>query len=76
MVEITLTPAEFHAKVQQLAEQQKIVITGNEGKIEKSGVTAAYRYLDGLLTVTILEKPFFLSTAQCEEQLRRFLANS
>jgi hypothetical protein len=73
MIEVPLTPDEFSARVAQLAEQHAIVLTGTEGRLSKSGVTAGYRYAAGVLQVTILEKPFFVSTEYCEEQLRRFL---
>jgi hypothetical protein len=39
------------------------------------GVTAEYVYADGVLQVTILEKPFFVSTEYCEEQLKGWLGS-
>jgi len=72
MIEIPLTPEEFAAKSAQIAKQG-IVLTGNEGTIEKMGVKANWAYADGLLKITILDKPFFLSEASVEEQLRRWL---
>lgn len=74
MIEIPLTPDQFAARRQQLQREHGIALEGNEGKISKSGVTAAYHYAEGLLKVTILEKPFFVSTDYCEQQLRSFLA--
>lgn len=74
MIQIPLTPEEFTARRQQLQREHGITLEGNEGKITKSGVTAAYRYAEGLLKVNILEKPFFVSTDYCEEQLKTFLA--
>ena len=73
MIQIPLTPEEFTAKARLLEEQQGIALTGNEGKITKMGVTAGYQYADGVLKVTILDKPFFVTTDYCEEQLRGFL---
>jgi len=73
MIQIPVTPEEFKAKAAQLAEQQGIEITGNQGTIEKMGVKASYLYEDGLLTITILDKPFLLSEAMCEKQLRAWL---
>jgi hypothetical protein len=73
MVQIPLTPEQLTA----LAEKYKgegIAISSNEGKITKMGVTASYVYKDGVLSVTILEKPFFVSTEFCEEQLKKALA--
>jgi len=73
MVEIPLTSEEFAAKATQLAQTQGITLDGHEGKISKSGVTASYLYENGVLKVTILEKPFFVSTEYCEEQLRNWI---
>jgi hypothetical protein len=72
MIEIPLTEDEFAATAARV-EQQGITLTGSEGKITKMGVTAAYQYADGLLRVTILDKPFFVSTEYCAEQLKAFL---
>jgi hypothetical protein len=74
LIQIPLTPEQFAAASAQLQEKQGIVLTGTEGKLSKMGVTASYVYKDGLLTVEILEKPFFVSTEYCEEQLRGFLS--
>jgi hypothetical protein len=76
MIEIPLTEEEFAATAARVEQQQGIVLTGNEGKITKMGVTAAYQYADGLLRVTILDKPFFVSTEYCEEQLKAFLGKA
>jgi hypothetical protein len=73
MIEIRLTPEQFAAKAAQLAAEQGIVLSGDAGRITKMGVTAAYAYQDGLLTVNIVEKPFFVTTEYCEDQLRGFL---
>ena len=73
MIQIPLTPEQFAAKAAQLKSQQGIELAGHEGKISKSGVTASYLYKDGVLAVQILEKPFFVSTDYCEEQLRKFI---
>ncbi len=73
MIEIPLTPEEFAAKASQLAATQGIVLTGNHGEISKSGVKASYDYADGQLTIHILEKPFIVSTAYCEEQIKAWL---
>lgn len=73
MIQIPLSPEEFATKAQQLEQQQGIILTGHEGKLTKMGVTAGYQYADGVLKVTILDKPFFVTTDYCEEQLRSFL---
>ena len=73
MIQIPLTPEAFAAKASELQSNQGIALTGTEGKLSKSGVTAAYAYKDGLLKVEILDKPFFVSTDYCEDQLKKFL---
>ncbi len=72
MIQFPLTPQQF-AALSAKAQQQGIALTGNEGEITKSGVKASYKYADDHLTVAILEKPFFVTTDFCEEQLRKFL---
>jgi len=75
MIEIPLTPEEFATKATQLAAQQGIVLTGTHGEISKSGVKASYAYEDGKLTITILEKPFIVSTAFCEQQIKAWISH-
>lgn len=73
MIQIPLTPEQFAATAQDLEAKQGIIFTGDEGKITKMGVTAGYHYAEGLLRVTILDKPFFVTTEYCEEQLKAWL---
>jgi hypothetical protein len=75
MVEIPLTPEQFARKGTELEQQEGIKLSGNEGTISKSGVKARYAYAEGKLSVTILEKPFIVSTAYCEEQVRKWLGS-
>ncbi len=70
---MALTPEAFAEKAKTLAEQRGIVITGHEGNIEMMGVKAGYIYAEGVLKITILDKPFFLSEEMCEKQLRAWL---
>ena len=74
MIQIPLTESEFAATAARLEQEQGIALTGNEGKITKMGVTAGYKYADGHLHIAILEKPFFVSTEYCEEQLTKALS--
>ena len=76
MIEMSLTPDAYAAKARLLQEQQGITLSGHEGKITKMGVTAEYHYVDGLLKVTILDKPFFVTTDYCEEQLKHWLGHA
>ena len=74
MIQIPLSPEAFQTVAQRLRTQHKIEITGDQGVIEKFGVKADYVYANGILSVTILDKPFFLSVDQCEQQLRNWMA--
>lgn len=76
MIQIPLTADEFAATAARLEQQQGITLSGPDGTISKMGVTASYAYAEGLLTVNILDKPFFVSTEYCEEQLKGFLNGS
>jgi hypothetical protein len=76
MIEIPMTDEEYAATAARVEQQQGITLTGTEGKISKMGVTAGYQYANGILRVTILDKPFFVSTDYCEEQLKSFLGKA
>ena len=73
MIQIAMTPQEFAETGRLLEQQQGLTLTGDEGKITKMGVTAGYQYAEGMLRVTILDKPFFVTTEYCEEQLKGIL---
>ena len=73
MIEIPLTPEQFHSKAAQITAQQGINLIGHEGTIEKMGVKAAWVYEEGLLKITILDKPFFMSESMVEEQLKKLI---
>ena len=75
MVQIPLTPEQFARKTTEIEQQEGIKISGNEGTISKSGVTARYAYDGANLEVTVLEKPFVVSTAYCEEQIRKWMGS-
>ena len=74
MISIPLTSDQFATLAAKVQQEQGIALTGNEGNITKMGVTASYKYADGHLQVAILEKPFFVTTEYCEEQLKKLLA--
>ncbi len=73
MIQIPLSPEEFETKAAALAAKHGINFPGREGTIDKFGVTAGYVYEDGVLKITILDKPFFLTTESVENQLRALL---
>lgn len=74
MIEIPLSPEQFQSKAALIAAQQGIKLIGHEGVIEKMGVKAAWVYEAGLLKITIIEKPFFMSESMVEEQLKKLLS--
>jgi hypothetical protein len=73
MIQIPLTPEQFDSKVAQIAAQQGINLIGHEGTIEKMGVKANYVYENGVLSITIIDKPMFLSESMVENQLKAWL---
>ena len=73
MIQIPMTPDQFSKAGQELQARQGITLTGNEGTISKMGVTAAYKYDGAHLTVTVTDKPFFVTEEYCEGELRKFL---
>jgi hypothetical protein len=75
MIQIPLTLDQYAATSKLIAEKQGIALTGDEGKITKMGVTASYKYADGHLSIDILEKPFFVTTEYCEEQIKAWFAS-
>jgi len=73
LIQIPLTEEQFRSKAPQIAAKQGISLNGNAGTIEKMGVKADWVYEAGMLTITIVDKPFFLSEAAVEDQLKKFL---
>jgi len=76
MIQIQLSPEAYAATSKVLAEKQGIALTGDEGTITKMGVTASYKYADGHLSIAILEKPFFVTSDYCEEQIKNWFATA
>ena len=73
MIQVPMTNAEFAEKAAELQQRFGLTLTGVAGKITKDGVTAGYTHSDDLLTVHIIDKPFFISTAYCEQKLQEWL---
>lgn len=76
MIEIAMTPQMFAAKAAQLKAEEGIDLTVNAGTVEKSGVKASYTYDGATLTVTILSKPWLVTTGYCENKMLAWLAGS
>ena len=72
-MQMAMTEAEFLGLAER-ARSQGVSLSGREGVIEKMGVKASWAYDGAVLTVDVLEKPFFLSKEAVEERLRAALA--
>lgn len=72
MVEVPLTEAQFAAASQRL-QAYGVNLTGPSGTLSREGVTARYNYAHGVLTIEILEKPFFLPLSLIESQMRSYI---
>ncbi len=73
MIQIPLSPEQFESKAAKIAAEQGIKLAGHQGTIDKMGVKANWVYEDETLKITIVDKPFFLSEAMVEEQLKKLL---
>ncbi len=76
MIQMTMSEEEFRAKAQELKQKYDLELTEPAGRITRDGVAAGYTHYNGLLTVHILDKPGFISTEYCEQQIREFLQQS
>ena len=73
MIQIPMTPAEFAEKSAKLSQEQGLAMSGDEGTVSKMGVTAAYKYADGMLSVNVVDKPFFVTEEYCEGELKKIM---
>jgi len=72
MVEVPLTEAQFAAAAQQL-QAHGVNLTGRSGTLSRDGITARYNYANELLTIEVIDKPFFLPVAAIESQMRSYI---
>lgn len=72
-MQVPMSENEFESVVRRAAAQG-LQLTGRDGVIRKMGVTARWAYNGSLLTVDVLEKPFFLSREAVEDKLRAALS--
>lgn len=72
MIEVPLTEAQFAAASQRL-KGYGVNITGTSGTLSRDGITARYTYANNLLTIEIIEKPFFLPASAIESQMRNYI---
>ncbi len=71
-MQVAMSEAEFTAIVGR-AKAQGISLEGRSGTIQQMGVKAEWAFDGAMLTVEVLEKPFFLSKEAVEEKLRAAL---
>ncbi len=74
MIQVRMTTDEFEQRAAELHERYGIALTDPVGQVTKDGVTAGYTHYNDVLTVHIVDKPFFISTEYCEQQLQEWLA--
>jgi hypothetical protein len=72
-MQVKMTEEQFKA-LGARANQQGIDLAGRAGLIDKMGVKARWAFDGAMLTVDVLEKPFFLSQEAVEEKLRAALS--
>lgn len=72
MIEVPLTEAQFAAAAQRL-QANGVNLTGTTGTLSRDGITARYNYANGVLTIEILDKPFFLPVGVIESQMRSYI---
>ena len=72
MVEVPLTETQFAAAAQRLRDHG-VDLAGRSGTLSREGVTARYNYADEVLTIEILDKPFFLPLSLIESQMRSYI---
>lgn len=74
-MQVPMSEAEFQSVVKR-AGSQGIQLTGREGVIKKMGVTARWGFNGSMLTVDVVDKPFFLSREAVEDKLRAALSST
>lgn len=72
MVEIPLTEAQFDEASRRL-RAAGIDISGPAGTLSRDGITANYRYANGVLSIEVVNKPFLLPLSLIESQMRGYI---
>jgi hypothetical protein len=73
MVEVPLTEAQFDEASRRL-RAAGIDISGQAGTLSRDGITANYRYANGVLSIEVVNKPFLLPLSLIESQMRSYIA--
>lgn len=72
MIEVPMTEAQFATATERLASHG-VQLAGPTGTLSRNGVTARYEHADGVLRITIVDKPFLLPESLIEGQLKGYL---
>ena len=72
MVEVPLTETQFDEASRRL-RAAGINISGTAGTLSRDGITANYSYANGVLTIEVVDKPFFLPVSVIEAQMRGYI---
>lgn len=72
MIELSMTEAQF-ANAGDRLRKHGLELSGPAGTLTKEGITASYQYGNGLLRITIHNKPFFIPESLIEGRLKAYV---
>jgi hypothetical protein len=72
MIEVPLTEAQFAAASQRL-QAYGVNLAGPSGTLSRDGITARFSYANNLLTIEVIDKPFFIPLSVIESQMRSYI---
>ena len=74
MIQVRMSNQEFIERAEELKRKYDIALTDSVGQVSRDGITAGYTHYNGILTIHIVDKPFFISTEYCEQKLQEWLS--
>ena len=72
MVEVPLTQVQYDEASRRM-QAAGINISGTAGTLSRDGITAKYNYANGVLSIEIVDKPFFLPISVIESKMRGYI---
>jgi hypothetical protein len=75
MLSFPMSDAQFAAASTRL-RAAGIELSGPTGTLSKDGITAKYAHANGVLTVEIIDKPFFVPVSMIESKLTEYFQQS
>ena len=72
MIEVPLSVAQFDEASRRL-QAAGVNLSGTSGTLSRDGITAKYSYANGVLTIEVVDKPFFLPLSLIESQMRGYI---